>query len=347
MMSETVTQLSPAAAPFIPQGAPPSAPAYGMSYGGYGAAVAPSNQFNGSSAGYEYANAASYGAAIYPSGAYPPTSGAQDFNPHGRQGGQGGRGPGQKVFHPPLPENERCTLKCTKIPDYVTEQDLRDDFEEYGHIVELQLTPVPERDNDAEQGDNAVKKRTYLECMVQYYSAANAKKRLHSDKAVLDNRFIQTRPAFFNLVPPAEVPYPGDAVVERDAAIVAGTHISKPKPGVGQKKPYNAGGAVFRGGANKYMRTAGTENASAASEAELAMEYDAAESGGGGSSHAAVPPAAPLLTQEKVKVMQDFDQLKTLRQQAEEIARRKEEILLVSLWRKGCFAVVCVGARIG
>jgi hypothetical protein len=133
------------------------------------------------------------------------------------------------------------------------------------------------------------------------------------------------------------VPYPGEAVVERDAAIVSGTYTSKPKPGVGHKKgPYNAGGAVFRGGANKYMRTAGTEStlvaAASGAGAESAVDSDAAEGGGGGSSSAntAVPAAAPVLTQEKFKVMQDFDQLKTLRQQAEEIARKKEEILLVS-----------------
>lgn len=268
---------------------------------------------------------------------------------HGHTGGSGGRGYGQqRVYHPPLPEHERCTVKVTGIPSYMTEADLREHFEDFGHIVALQLTEAPNKRGHEEQttteGD---KKRTYLECLIQYHSAANARKCYTSTRSVRDNRMIQFRPAFFNLIPPAEVESPGEEVVARDAAIVAGTNVPPTKAPVSRKKPYSALHASTQGVyhqpgvTNKYRRgvddahhsipaptNASTSDAAGSALAEGYEEPTPSTSAEAGLGSPSVAPA-PALTQEKHEARQKYDQLQQLRQQADEIAKKKETILQV------------------
>jgi hypothetical protein len=305
-----------------PYGASVLPTAYGGEFGGYGASVqAPFV----------------YGQSVEAQQGY-------HTQPHqGYHGGGGGRGGAfhqghQKVYHPPLPEHERCTVKVTGIPAYMTEADLREHFDDFGHIVSLQLTEAPSKRNNEEatttEGD---KKRTYLECLIQYHSAANAKKCLTSTRSVKDNRMIQIRRAYFNLIPPAEVEFPGDEVVARDAAIVAGTYVAPTRAAPSRKKPYSAmAGAGYQPpGSNKYRRGVGdahynlpaSNNHSDAPTADNAEEQAASTAATVGSPVA----SGSAMTQEQLEAKEKFEQLKQLRLQAEEIAKKKEAILQVSI----------------
>jgi RNA recognition motif-containing protein len=224
----------------------------------------------------------------------------------------------------------------TGIPAYMTEQDLREHFEDFGHIVEMQLTEAPanHKRKDGEESVEGEKKRVFLECLIQYHTAANARKCYTSTRSVRDNRHIQIRPAFFNIIPPADVPYPGDEIAERDAAIVAGTYVSNKNPAGdtgGRKKSYAAvaGGAAFHPGANKYRRGNDDANIPAHQSAGDSGSSSAEGDMGMQQGQGAVAPA-PALTQEKYEAKKRFEELKELRQQAEEIAKKKEAILLVS-----------------
>lgn len=129
-----------------------------------------------------------------------------------------------------LPENERCTLRCTSIPVTVTEEELRAHFESFGHVVELQISPMEQNNNnhgnngDGEEGDEK-KKKPSNECLVQFYSASNARKCLTSATPVLSNRFIFIYQSHFNIVPPHDVPKPSRDILERDAYLMSQREI--------------------------------------------------------------------------------------------------------------------------
>ncbi len=59
-----------------------------------------------------------------------------------------------------LPENERCTLRCTSIPVHITEEDLKAHFESFGHVVELQVSPMENQNgDDIDDGNEDSKKK--------------------------------------------------------------------------------------------------------------------------------------------------------------------------------------------
>lgn len=326
-------------------GAPPPPPAapygYPMGAGGGGVGDGGYHPYAPYGAAIQAPQADSYGAQVQHSAA---TGGYQNRSYHGHGQGQGGY---QQHQHSQLPEHERCTLKVWGIPSYVTEEDLRRHFELFGHVVELQLTPMAPRGGGsaaaAEGGAETDKKNVYFECLVQYYSAANAKKRLGAQDSVLNNRFIKFRASPFNIVPPADVPPPSADILHRDEQIVLGnisTTAAAVGPAQSRKKPAPTGFNMYAAGAsNKYRRGADDDNNRVPSGVPADSDTGAGEGGVGSSSSPAggavgasavpAPVAAPALTQEKYEMKQKFEQLKTLRQQAEEIAKKKEEILLV------------------
>lgn len=298
-----------------------------------------------SSAGYGFpVISSSYGAAIQTHNGIMPNHAAssgddygahlhnqQSHHSHLRGGTSGGFQP--KVYYPPLPEHERCTVKVTGIPSYVTEMQLREHFEDFGHIVELQLTEAPPSKRGAEEEGEGGKKRIYFECLVQFYSAANCKKCISSPRSVLDNRYIQVRQSFFNIIPPGDVAHPGDDVIERDASILSGTYVNPNKSApMNRKKSYMAGNTFAHGPvSNKYRR--GIDDAKIPYEPTAPSAEDDGHVGSAESTERqpaneiCSPP--PALTQEKYEMQQSLSKLKELRQQAEEIAKKKEAILMV------------------
>lgn len=124
--------------------------------------------------------------------------------------GIGGAGDSAYLYHHPgrphrqeIPEEERCTLKCTGIPQYVTEIELMNHFRTFGRITQLQLT----RPGSLHPGD-APDKKAFNECLVQFYNHQDAKKCYGSPAAVLNNRFIKMFHSPFNLIAVSEVPPP-------------------------------------------------------------------------------------------------------------------------------------------
>lgn len=123
-----------------------------------------------------------------------------DFNYGGAQSRRIGQSQGQSQGQgnglqqvSTLLEHERCTLKCTGLPQHVKEGDLRKHFMAFGRVVELQLI------------ENEGDKKGYNECLVQMGSAFEAKKCLNSPSAVLNNRFVRLMHSVFNIVPFADV----------------------------------------------------------------------------------------------------------------------------------------------
>ena len=284
-----------------------------------------------------------------------------------------------------LPEHERCTLKCSGVPHYVTEQDIRTHFEAFGFVVELQIvapTPSPEDPSTtasagggASSGAGAAadgKKKVYNECLVQFYSAANAKKCFTSPLPVLNNRFIHLHVSTFNITPVTDVPTPTPDIIERDARLLnesillIGSSSSSTSTGgstaMDRKKLYST--VHTQGVSNKYRRLSDDQSsvipaaAAAALRADTPNDSNAMSSGdqkdsnpvddGCVSAAAATvvdpseahnvnavvksvlsPSGVVALTKEKLELKEKHEQLKALRQQAEDILKRKEGVLQV------------------
>jgi hypothetical protein len=253
-----------------------------------------------------------------------------------------------------LPENERCTLRCSGIPVHAKEEDLKAHFESFGYVVELQISPMSaDKPSDVKEGDSAEKKKVYNECLVQFYSAPNAKKCFSSTIPVLNNRFIHLHMSHFNIIPPQDVPDPGYDVIERDRQLLSG-EIVPPAPGTSSasgKKPLSGLNMYEKGTTNKWRRTdegkvaGGGEIATSTSSStavgvateETAQDKPAATSLGEMivSASKSVEPAAVVVTSKALpskddeELRQSFLELKSLKQQSEDILKKKEKILQV------------------
>ena len=134
---------------------------------------------------------------------------------NGGQNTRQGQGQGQNQANQhqnSLPENEKCTLKCTGLPQTAKEADLRVHFKTFGRVVELQLIEA--------EGD----KKQYNDCLVQFGTAFEAKKCCNSPTAVLNNRFVRVMFSNFNIVPFADVlPLTADEIEQaaRESAAAA------------------------------------------------------------------------------------------------------------------------------
>jgi hypothetical protein len=269
-----------------------------------------------------------------------------------------------------LPEHERCTLKCSGVPHYVTEQDIRSHFEAFGFVVELQIvSPTPSSLEDSSTAGGAGadgRKKVYNECLVQFYSAANAKKCFTSPLPVLNNRFIHLHVSTFNITPVTDVPTPTPDIIERDAKLLnesillIGSSSSASTGGsmaLDRKKPFST--VHTQGVSNKYRRlseehasvvpaamrtdfnndsnaTSGGDqkNGSPVEDATVAV-VDPTESNANAVVKSVLSPSAGAvaLTKEKLELKEKHEQLKVLRQQAEDILKKKEGVLQVQLIR--------------
>ena len=256
-----------------------------------------------------------------------------------------------------LPENERFTLKCTGIPSYVKEEDIKAHFESFGNIVKIQITTMEdsnknEKDNNAGDGgdgednkesEEKEKKKTYNECLVQFYSVANAKKCLTSPTPVLNNRFIHVYQNHFNIILPSDVePLPYE-MVERDRLLLTQEIVPKTSETShpGKKKPLPSGTLHKVGVSNKWRRTSeggkvpGGDAASAEASGQTAEESvatvgeDTSASASATSTTTSIPVKESKTVKEGIELKQEFEKLKTLKQQAEDILKAKEKLLQV------------------
>jgi hypothetical protein len=379
-----------ASRPPPPPGGPPSSAA-GAAAGGEAAPGASSSASASSAAGADGAQGAGYpgyGAQINMAAQYPAYNQHQHQQHQQPQNQHSNNNHQQHLAHhnsnsnkqhtPFLPEAERCTLKITGIPHYISDSDIRAHCDAFGYVVQMQWSaPVLSAANttevvgEAEVGADGSKqtqqKKTNRECLVQFYSAANAKKCFSSPKSVLDNRFINIRQSFVNLIPPTDVPYPGDDVIEHDKVLLTSKHnvpqlasagADAGAAGYRKRQPYPVVAAAHpqqqqhglnmyaHGASNKYRRTAeddnrvhtesgaavgppGTADGHGQEDSNGSAAHNQAYTGDSNSGGVSSPQPA-VMTQEKLEIKAKNEQLKVLRQQMDEISRQKEKILQVS-----------------
>lgn len=243
-----------------------------------------------------------------------------------------------------LPENERCTLRCTSIPVHVTEEDLKAHFESFGHVVELQVSPMEGNGNnnpeDDDTEDGKKKKKQANECLVQFYSAANARRCLTSEVPVLNNRFIFIYQSHFNIIPPQDVPRPSRDILDRDSYLLSQKEIipaaSAAQAAANRKR--SALNIYTSGRTNKWRRTDGfgggddnkvpgdgAANSTMRSDPREAVEEDRPTSGE--AEAIATPSAASKAAADEMKAA--LMRQKQLKQQAEELLKKKEDVLIV------------------
>ena len=231
----------------------------------------------------------------------------------------------QHIRHPPQPENERCTVKVTKIPTDITEPALRQYFETFGQIVAFQLTPTSTHPSGGNNNHHEKHhKYTYNECIIQYYNTETAKKCLYNPNAVLGNRFIQTKPAYYNLIPINEVIINNKEIIPSVDDIQNDTNNSYSSNNItGKRKSYTTSNIDINNNnnneiSNKYTCYEHTE--STISNNNIIKNEKIKEKN---------QEKIQEKIHEKKEIQEKFEHLKTLRQQAEEIIKKKEKILMV------------------
>lgn len=239
-----------------------------------------------------------------------------------------------------LPESERCTLRCTGIPSYVKEEDLKAHFESFGHVVELQVTDMNEKtnatntpaaiENESAAAGKDEKKKVYNECLVQFYSAPNAKKCLNSPVPVLSNRFIHLHQSHFNIIPPSDVPEPSPDAIEEDRALLGQDIVPRTAGSLPGKKRTQAGLNIFQGATNKWRRT---ETNAQAPSSDTAAAGDGASVGGdgsvGGGEGAEQPTTAVAAGKDKSELKKSLEELKSLKTDAEKLLKTREDVIQV------------------
>jgi len=328
---------------------PPSGPAPS-------AAISPMQTSGDSSGGFVYGSSINYSQYAAIASAVSPVSQlnvvSNSDKPYSYKEKKGSKQHQQQL----LPEHERCTLKCSGIPHYVTEQDIRTHFEAFGYVVELQIvSPPSSEDNLTVDG----KKKVYNECLVQFYSAANAKKCFTSPLPVLNNRFIHLHVSTFNITPVTDVPTPNLDVIERDAKLLnESILISAASSSTGPTDRKKSHSVHTQGVSNKYRRLSGEHSLVASATAAVvrtetndsnmtssgdrkdsnaleegsSFEVDPTEAHVEGAKSVILSPSGVVLTKEKLELKEKHEQLKVLRQQAEEILKTKEGVLQVCMY---------------
>jgi hypothetical protein len=250
-----------------------------------------------------------------------------------------------------LPESERCTLRCTGIPTYVKEEDMKAHFEAYGHVVKIQISPMEDHHNhskdegDEAGGEGTNKKKTYNEALIQFYSPPNAKKCLSSQYPVLNNRFIRLYPSNFNIILPSDVDAPSFEILERDKALLSQDISPSSYDNSNAKKKALPGTVHTVGVSNKWKRTAndGKVPLTTGNDGEAAASVESKNSSESVEEKAAKAAAAAATSAEnaakETELKQEFESLKSLKQQAENILKQKEKILQVITFP--CSVVVC------
>ena len=98
---------------------------------------------------------------------------------------------------PIVPENDRCTVRCTGVPTKIDENEVLAHFKSFGKVLCFKKIAAPPAMED---------KKTYNEFLFQFDEHDAAHRCVNSPKPVLDNRFIRLNLVHFNLVQLADIP---------------------------------------------------------------------------------------------------------------------------------------------
>lgn len=128
---------------------------------------------------------------------------------------------------PPVPEPDRCTLRCTGVPTKVEEKEILAHFQTFGRVICVRRLASAPAGGAAMNAVSATgeERKTYNEFLFQFETRADALKCVGSPKSVLDNRFIRIHMAPYNLIPLSEVP---TYIAEGRDAAINGIRIAGP-----------------------------------------------------------------------------------------------------------------------
>jgi hypothetical protein len=246
----------------------------------------------------------------------------------------------------------QCTLRCTGLPQSISESDLYGHFVVFGPIVRLVLKRNSTFENQNTNADNDSKK-IYNECSVQFLNEADAKKCFNSPAPVLNNRFIKIFNSNHNLVPSNEVQtvmefeevYDGAGSREEMSNNSSGTNEFVKRRWTGSSQSFRGNGrktqTFSHQNQNKFSNTEKTpqgeaddsdahENRVASFTEENGDESVTASNGG-----ERRPPKprhnAEEIERQRNMVHKKYEDLRGLRQKAETIWREKESLILVVL----------------
>jgi hypothetical protein len=224
---------------------------------------------------------------------------------------------------------------------HITEEDLKAHFESFGHVVELQVSPMENQNADEDDGneDSKKKKKACNECLVQFYSAANARRCLSSEVPVLNNRFIFIYQSHFNIVPPQDVPRPSRDILDRDAYLLQQKEIipaASAAQAAGSRKR-TALNMYATGMTNKWRRSDkddGTGPLKVPGESSVSETATTGETSNDGEKKNENESLEPVATQSAAskaaadEMKQSLLRQKQLKQQAEDLLKKKEDVLI-------------------
>ena len=226
---------------------------------------------------------------------------------------------------------DKCTVHCTGIPPFAKELELYSHFVKFGKIARLYLRRLAD---EAPAGPHQGK--VYNECMVQFVEAESCRKCLNSPSSVLGNRFIKLFPASHNLIPLDEV----EEVLQGGAEVYEGALHDQAEGlwasiegggGRGRGRGGDRGRGRGRGG--RGWASAPTPSSYSRDQSQGEAVNGGGQSGGGNEGSAGEAPRKTHAQLEKERlrgmVLQQHNDLRSLRQQAESIWRKKEDLLQV------------------
>jgi hypothetical protein len=191
---------------------------------------------------------------------------------------RGGDSQNKRKFTKPqftLPEEERCTLRMTGIPQDISEDELKQFCRAYGRVVVLQLNVNEAGAPMAAEENQQPAKRVYNDCLVQYSNSTEASKLFHSPTAPRGNRFIKIFTVDFNIIPLSDVPELTEEELKAEAEEQASA-VRSNASSIGQRPP-GVGGRGGRGrGAGRFTgNSSGSEGAGAPGGSNIPADTNA------------------------------------------------------------------------
>ena len=244
-----------------------------------------------------------------------PYGAALGFPPMGMMGFPPGMAfPGMAPPVSLLPENERCTVRCTNVPDKFTEKDLFAHFKGFGRIVSIKAMPA-EKDETG---------RLVKECLVQYTHANMAQRCIASPAAVLNNRFIKVLLSDVNIQAVESKPSDSDQV---EAYSGGADHLATD----GSSSASDAPAQTIEGASENSASAMAAESASSSSSSAGQAAAAAATSADGAAAQApsAASSAAVIQAEKEAAVRKKFEETKALRDENDKKAREKEATISV------------------
>jgi RNA recognition motif-containing protein len=129
----------------------------------------------------------------------------------GRSRSSPGRGEGSQR-PPSAREVKSLTLRCTGVPQWVTDAKLRSHFKHFGRIMRI----VIKQDTPNSNSDG----KAYNTALVQFATAEQAKACKESPSAVLNNRFIRVMYSDENIVDPDDLLSASQRKIDKTAEVV-------------------------------------------------------------------------------------------------------------------------------